>query len=231
MVSAAPDVALEFVRRVLRYSRTANPAQPPQLLVDIRPGAWEPSTPLQRTTSLTGGTGTGELTPVAAALRQAGVTLLAVLDDAALPGAREAAARAGIPLLDPVGPTVSTTARVVAGTGGALLLSGPDAGFAALYQAEASRQGLEILLPEPQVGERLGQAIQLVQRGQLAQARTLALETALAAVRRTGPPGPAAAIVLASSALAVVLRPCDFTEPAVDALDQLARTAASLAGA
>ena len=212
VVSAAPDVALEFLRRWVRHGRTANPVPPPRLLMDLRPGA-------------------GGLAQAAAALRQAGATLLAVLDDDALVEAEQAAARAGIPLLDPVAVTIGAAVRVLAGRGTALLLAGPDAALAALYQAEASRRGLDILLPERQARERLGQAIQLVQQGQLSQARPLALEAAVAEARRVAARGPAAAIVLASPALAAVLRPDDFTEPAVDCLEELARSAAGPAGA
>lgn len=212
VVSAVPDVALEFLRRWVWHGRTANPAAPPRLVMDLRPGA-------------------GDLQQAAAALRQAGATLLAVLDDDALAEAEQAAARAGIPLLDPVAATVGAAARAVAGRGAALLLAGPDAALAALYQAEASRRGLDVVLPEPQARERLGQAIRLVQQGQLSQARPLALETAVAEARRAAARGPAAAIVVGSPALAAVLRPDDFTEPAVDCLEELARAAAVPAGA
>ena len=212
VVSSSPEVALEFVRRLVRHSRTHHSGQPPHLLMSIHPVA-------------------GELTQAAAALRRAGAAQLAVLDDGSLAEAEAAAARADLALLDGVAATVAATARAVGGRGAALLLAGPEAGLATRYQVEASRQGLAVLLPEPQARERLGQAIQQVRQGQLAQARPLALETALAEVRRVCAQGPAAAIVLASPALAVVLRPEDFTEPTVDCLDELARSAARFAQA
>lgn len=257
-VSTAPDVALEFVRRMLRPSAEANPLEPPGLLLDLRPPARQVARSATEPKSAT------ELGSVAVRLREAGATHLAVLDDHLLGQAPELARQAGLPLLDPVPITLAAIARQAVASGPALLMIGPDMLCEQRYRAEASRFGLAVRFPEPQSREGFGQAIRMVQQGEPARARPLALEVALEELRRltataelrqltaagelrqlttpeerrrlTAPDkpkpleaaGPVATVVLASPALAVVLRPGDFQLPVVDCLEELARAAARL---